>query len=144
MGAEVPQPPSGGPAQRGGKPAKDFCASSKTCVVCRDESKGSSRFCGTHKRAYECIYREAHTTTGVASGAKSHFESIFGTEDERRRNAPPDETMMIKVLTDFVASFPEGAGKSRQKRGHVNWSRYTHERGHFVQQAQVEQDRTCT
>ena len=80
---------------------------------------------------------------GQSSGARAAFESVFGGEEERRRNMPPQPTLMTQILCDFVAAFPEGKAKQRSKRGHVNWSRYVHTKGHIAEKSQVEEDRAC-
>ena len=126
----TPDPQQSSGRRKGGNTKAEFQSQQKTCTECGGECRSGSRFCATHKRAYECVYREAMSPAGQSNGSRASFEAIFGGDEDRRRNMPPQPSLMIQVLTDFVAAFPEGKAKKTNKRGHVNWSRYIHTKGH--------------
>eukprot|EP00971_Amphidinium_carterae_P147143 2916012-Amphidinium_carterae.1 len=79
-----------------------------TCVVCDETTKSGARFCMVHKRAYESIYRDSTSAEARSNGCFDKFQSIFGDELARKRNDPPQPSLMLKVLTDFVAQNPDG------------------------------------
>ena len=101
--------------------------SGRLCVVCDEERcSKKSKYCNTHRRAFDCIQRQClkgHTKEHPTKEG-NEFLQVFGDS-----KAAGDDTTAARVLMDFVRMFPEGQSKSTKKRGPIDISQYVHTQG---------------
>lgn len=105
------------------------------CACCPLPKKGKSKYCDKHRRAYECIKREATKDSCEAAPTPDHeaFLEIFGSA--RRAG---NDMLAGKVLVDFCEQHGSGISKggkhaggaaAGRKRGFVELAGYIHGQG---------------
>lgn len=105
-----------------------------SCRVCELPKKGKSCYCDKHRRAFECIKREATASSSDENPTPEHenFIRIFGNAKK-----VGNQTVAARVLVDFVERFGDGkaksgrtgGGASAKKRGFVDLAAYVHSKG---------------
>ena len=104
----------------------------RRCRVCDAESERKSKYCVTHKRSYECIYRAA--AKDRSSKEYEQFCSIFGGKIGDK-TFEYQETQAAAVLIDFTQKFP--SGKDSKKRGSIDLTQFCRTTGTREQSGSV-------
>ena len=119
----LPTPPAsgGGAGGIGGDRVAPSGLLQKPCAICTTApADRRSKYCNSHKRAYECIYRQACKGKEKATPEWKRWCQIFGGECGSER-FDPDPAAQVQVLVDFAAKFPSQGSK---KRGCLELSQY--------------------
>ena len=116
--------PTGKP-QKGSKSKSGGEFDLPRCRICEDPRAAGAAWCKKHKRAAECIKKDALKKTAVGDyrdpGSAANYFKVFGED----RRGPPNLTLAARVLNDFCNAHPEKRSAAQtQKRGSVDLGRY--------------------
>ena len=100
------------------------------CRACDKPKLKGFPYCASHKVTYQACERsakrvDAKTKEFVDEQQAAAFDDIFG----KGREPPPNMALANKVLLDYETQFPFQAGKSTQKRGSLDLTRFVSAHG---------------
>ena len=105
----------------GSRPLRTALEEAKCCRIDGLPCAKHKSFCVEHFRAFECIRRGA---LKASAEDLENFNRIFGS-----KNSAGLPTVADKVLSDYVAAFPDGKARKGVKRGNVNLTTYIRDFG---------------
>jgi hypothetical protein len=107
----------------------------KICAYCSDAAAEHQDKCWGHKRALDCIRKQATKTEG--SDEAEAFYNIFG----KKKDGPPDAVLAGKVLDEFLAEYPDckvKLGKASNKAKPFKLAMFVHSQGFRKEHSDVD------